>query len=190
MEPSLKVRYSRFVSQAATGVNAAQAQLVDSDRAPVALIRRFDRPDGGGRLMYVSAATMLGADPSDPGEHAYTEIVDALRQHGSQPQTGIEELWRRIAFSILITNVDEVRRTLGLIDYCKIKAAHERDRIGSGCFERRMIVDRQVHSPAIARRACECGLARPTRPHEENDRRVSERFDEPIALRLSAKLLK
>jgi serine/threonine-protein kinase HipA len=71
------------------------------------LIRRFDRPDGGGRLLYVSAATMLGAEPSDPGEHDYTEIVDALRVHGADAQTDIEELWRRIAFSILITNVDD-----------------------------------------------------------------------------------
>jgi serine/threonine-protein kinase HipA len=92
---------------AAAGIDAAQAQLINSDGTPVALIRRFDRPDGGGRLMYVSAATMLGAEASDPGEHAYTEIVDALRQHGSQPQADIEELWRRIAFSILITNVDD-----------------------------------------------------------------------------------
>lgn len=90
-----------------SGINAATARLVESAGEPVALIRRFDRPDGGGRLMYVSAATMLGAEPGDPGEHAYTEIVDALRQYGSQPQTDIEELWRRIAFSILITNVDD-----------------------------------------------------------------------------------
>ncbi len=89
------------------GIDAAEARLVDSDGAPVALIRRFDRTDKGGRLMYVSAATMLGAEPGDPGEHSYTEVVDALRQHGSQPAADIEELWRRIAFSILITNVDD-----------------------------------------------------------------------------------
>jgi len=57
--------------------------------------------------MYVSAATMLGAESVDPGEHAYTEIVDAIRQYGGRPQADIEELWRRIAFSILITNVDD-----------------------------------------------------------------------------------
>jgi serine/threonine-protein kinase HipA len=91
----------------AAGVNAATARLVDSDGEPIALIRRFDRPDGGGRLMYVSAATMLGAEPGDPGEHAYTEIVDALRQYGSQPQADIEELWRRITFAVLVTNVDD-----------------------------------------------------------------------------------
>ena len=89
------------------GIEAAGARLVDSDGTPVAIIRRFDRPPGGGRLMYVSAATMLGAEPGDPGEHAYTELVDALRQYGVNPTADIEELWRRIAFSILITNVDD-----------------------------------------------------------------------------------
>ena len=89
------------------GINAANADLIDSEGSPVAIIRRFDRPEGGGRLMYISAATMLGADPSDAGEHTYTEMVDALRQHGSAAQSDTEELWRRIAFSILITNIDD-----------------------------------------------------------------------------------
>jgi len=88
-------------------INAADARLVDSDGAPVALIRRFDRTGNGARLMYVSAATMLGAEPGDPGEHSYTEIVDVLRQYGREPAADVEELWRRIAFSILITNVDD-----------------------------------------------------------------------------------
>lgn len=89
------------------GIDAAEARLIDSDGTPVALIRRFDRPAEGRRLMYISAATMLGAEPGDHGEHAYTEIVDALRQNGAAPQADIEELWRRMAFSILITNVDD-----------------------------------------------------------------------------------
>ena len=89
------------------GIDAADARLVDSDGSPVALIRSFDRTVGGDRLMYVSAATMLGAAPADPGKHSYTEIVDALRQYGSQAAADIEQLWRRIAFSILITNVDD-----------------------------------------------------------------------------------
>ncbi len=91
----------------AAGINAAEARLVDSEGVPIALIRRFDRPDKGGRLLYVSAATMLGAEPSDPGQHDYTEIVDALRVHGAAAQQDVEELWRRMAFSILITNVDD-----------------------------------------------------------------------------------
>ena len=99
----------------AAGINAADARVVDSDGMPVALIRRFDRPATGGRLMYVSAATLMGAEPSDSAEHSYTEIVDVLRQYGADAQEDIKELWRRIAFSILITNVDDHLRNHGFL---------------------------------------------------------------------------
>ncbi|MGI9449163.1 MAG: type II toxin-antitoxin system HipA family toxin [Geminicoccaceae bacterium] len=97
------------------GINAAKARLIDSDGMPIALIHRFDRVPGGGRLMYISAATMLGVEPDDPSEHAYTEIVDAIRVHGARAHADVEELWRRIAFSILITNVDNHLRNHGFL---------------------------------------------------------------------------
>ena len=50
---------------------------------------------------------MLGADPAGAQEHYYTEMVDALRIHGADAQADIEELWRRMAFSVLITNLDD-----------------------------------------------------------------------------------
>ncbi|HEY3820706.1 MAG TPA: type II toxin-antitoxin system HipA family toxin [Polyangiaceae bacterium] len=99
----------------AAGIHAAEARLVDCDGVPVALIRRFDREDDGARRAYASAATMLGAEPGDPTEHAYTEIVDVLRTHGAAAQADVEELWRRIAFSILITNVDDHLRNHGFL---------------------------------------------------------------------------
>jgi serine/threonine-protein kinase HipA len=91
----------------AAGIDAALGRLVESEGQSIALIRRFDRPAGGGRSMYVSAATMIGAEEGEGAEHSYTEIVDALRTHGVAPQADTEELWRRIAFSILVTNVDD-----------------------------------------------------------------------------------
>jgi len=45
--------------------------------------------------------------PGDSGEHAYTEIADAIRQRSAEAAADLEELWRRIAFSILINNVDD-----------------------------------------------------------------------------------
>ncbi len=89
------------------GIRAAQSRLVMSDDLPVALIRRFDRQADGNRVPYVSAATLLGVERDDPAQHTYTEIVDALRIHGSNVQHDIDELFRRIAFSILINNVDD-----------------------------------------------------------------------------------
>jgi serine/threonine-protein kinase HipA len=89
------------------GIDAAPARIVMSDDVPVTLVRRFDRTADGRRLPYVSAATLLGAERDDPTEHTYEEIVDAIRVHGHQAQQDIEELFRRIAFSIAINNVDD-----------------------------------------------------------------------------------
>lgn len=89
------------------GIDAAETRLVDSAGVPVALVRRFDRTLDGKRLLYASAATLLGVEAASAEEHFYTEIVDALRVHGAAVQKDIDELWRRIAFSILITNVDD-----------------------------------------------------------------------------------
>lgn len=88
-------------------IRAAEARLVTSGGLPVALIRRFDRAPTGDRIPYASAATLLGAERNDPEVHTYTEIVDAIRIHGCEAQVDIEELFRRITFSILINNVDD-----------------------------------------------------------------------------------
>lgn len=88
------------------GLRAAGASLVETEGLPVAIIRRFDREEGL-RIPYVSAATLLGVSPRDPEPHTYTEIVDAFRIHGANLNGELEELWRRIAFSVLITNMDD-----------------------------------------------------------------------------------
>lgn len=100
---------------ARAGITAAEATLIDADGTAVALIRRFDRTDAGERIGYISAATLLGVDPSEGADHAYTEVVDALRVHGSDVPRDLEELWRRIAFAILITNVDDHLLNLGFL---------------------------------------------------------------------------
>lgn len=93
-------------------INVADARLVDSDGVPVALVRRFDRVSDVNtgeehRLLFVSAATLMAIAPSDYSEHAYTEIADVIRQRSAAAATDLEELWRRMAFSILINNVDD-----------------------------------------------------------------------------------
>lgn len=97
---------------ARAGITAAQARVVDSDGVPVALVQRFDRVRHAAtaeehRLLYVSASTLLGLPPADSADHAYTEIADVIRQRSADAAADLEELWRRIAFSILMTNVDD-----------------------------------------------------------------------------------
>ncbi len=76
-----------------------------SDDIPVALVRRFDRVAGGGRIPYLSAGSMLQALRAD--DHAYTQIADVIVARSVDPKSDLEELWRRLAFNLLITNVDD-----------------------------------------------------------------------------------
>jgi len=99
---------------AAAGIHAAEARIVESDGTPVALIKRFDRGPRGERIPYLSAASLLGIEDSHQ-VHTYTEIVDALKRYSPDYRADAEELWRRIALTILITNVDDHMRNHGFL---------------------------------------------------------------------------
>lgn len=99
---------------AKAGIQAAEARIVESDGTPVALIRRFDRESSGERIPYLSAASLLGIEDSYQ-VHTYMEIVDALKRYSPDYRADAEELWRRIALTILITNVDDHMRNHGFL---------------------------------------------------------------------------
>ena len=79
---------------------------------PVLLLRRFDREQGT-RLPFLSAMSML--DAKDSEARSYLEFVDILRQHGAAPKEDMRALWRRIVFSILISNTDDHLRNHGFL---------------------------------------------------------------------------
>lgn len=78
----------------------------------VIILGRFDR-DGGERIPFLSAMSMIGA--KDRETRSYLEIADALRRHGAQPADDMRQLWRRIVFTVLISNVDDHMRNHGFL---------------------------------------------------------------------------
>ncbi|MBS0465899.1 MAG: HipA domain-containing protein [Proteobacteria bacterium] len=99
------------------GIDAAPARVVlrgrGSEQVPVAVIGRFDRDGSGGRIPYQSAASLLQA--SREQERSYTEIADAIRSHGHAPTEDVRQLWRRLLFNLLITNVDDHLQNHGFL---------------------------------------------------------------------------
>lgn len=87
------------------GIRTAEARIVMAGDRAVAVIRRFDR-EGERRSMFQSGRTFIGAHNADEA-HAYTELADELRTRGASPNDDIEELWRRIVFTVLISNFDD-----------------------------------------------------------------------------------
>ena len=97
----------------AAGIHAASARLEFGDTQwPVALLKRFDR-NGGKRIGYLSAQSFLGAEVADGG--FYTDIADALRAHALEPRTQMAELYRRVLFTILVSNNDDHLKNHGLL---------------------------------------------------------------------------
>ncbi|MEO6958812.1 MAG: HipA domain-containing protein [Burkholderiaceae bacterium] len=81
------------------------------------LVRRFDRTKAGRRLHFASAMTMTGrVDGDDASTGAsYLELAEVLTRHGCQTNEDLRELWSRIVFNILVSNVDDHLRNHGFI---------------------------------------------------------------------------
>ena len=71
-------------------------------------MKRFDR-NGKNRIHFSSAMTLLGktdgVDASDGS--SYLDIVSFIRMHGARPKQDLIELWKRIVFSMAVSNTDD-----------------------------------------------------------------------------------
>jgi serine/threonine-protein kinase HipA len=95
------------------GIQVPPSRVAVVGETPVAVIRRFDRTPDHGRIPYLSAASVLQASRDD--DHAYTELADAIRARSPQPTEDVQQLWRRMVFNLLITNVDDHLQNLGFL---------------------------------------------------------------------------
>ena len=80
------------------------------------LVKRFDR-NGNKRIHFSSAMTMLGktdgANATDGS--SYLELVSFMKANGANPMGDIEELWKRLVFSMAVSNTDDHFRNHGFI---------------------------------------------------------------------------
>ena len=102
----------------AAGINMArsQAKRFSTDNHTF-LTKRFDRTESGERIHFASAMTMLGyIDGQDYSDGAsYLELVEFIASNGANVNADLEELWRRIVFSICVSNTDDHLRNHGFI---------------------------------------------------------------------------
>ena len=94
------------------GITVAGHQLLSVAGRSVSIISRFDRV-GSQRVLFISAATLLGLPQDQPG--AYTMIADGIRQFGDEVTRDLHELWRRMVFSLLASNYDDHSRNHGFL---------------------------------------------------------------------------
>ncbi|WP_405606250.1 type II toxin-antitoxin system HipA family toxin [Polaribacter sp. Asnod1-A03] len=81
------------------------------------LTKRFDRAIEGKRIHFASAMTLLGyTDGTDASSGvSYLELVDFITKNGANPESDLKQLWRRIVFSICVSNTDDHLRNHGFL---------------------------------------------------------------------------
>jgi serine/threonine-protein kinase HipA len=94
------------------GIQTVDCQMVSVGGHGVVVVRRFDRMQRN-RIPFISAASLLGLAPGDPG--SYTMIADAIRQFGDDVTSDLRELWRRLIFSLLASSHDDHLRNHGFL---------------------------------------------------------------------------
>ena len=100
----------------AAGIDTPAFDLIRlSESQSILLSRRFDR-DKGRRIGYISAHSLT--TKGDDQTLSYSDISDTLAQYSPAPRDDQAELFRRIALSLLIGNVDDHFRNHGFLrDY-------------------------------------------------------------------------
>jgi serine/threonine-protein kinase HipA len=99
------------------GLNVPEAKVEKfSKLGSTFLVKRFDR-DGSKRIHFSSAMTMLGKiDGADATNgNSYLEMVSFIKANGASPTRDLLELWKRIVFSMAVSNTDDHFRNHGFI---------------------------------------------------------------------------
>lgn len=110
-------RHSHLLAKAAGVVAAETRTLRAGNRYHSLISKRFDRADGGRRIHFASAMTMLGlTDGCDAKSgNGYLDIVDFILQSCCDVKENLRQLYRRVAFNIAIGNSDDHFRNHGFL---------------------------------------------------------------------------
>jgi serine/threonine-protein kinase HipA len=102
------------------GVNAATSRVETVGGDDALLVRRFDREKaaaGYTRARVISGLTLLRADESAESRDRWSYVIMAeeLRRVVAEPEKDARELYRRMCFNALISNIDDHPRNHALV---------------------------------------------------------------------------
>ena len=100
------------------GINAAEAIIKRyNNKRHTYLTKRFDRTIDGRRIHFSSAMTLLGYTDGDGAEDgvSYLELAQFIVKNGARPKEDLAELFRRIVFSVAVSNTDDHLRNHGFL---------------------------------------------------------------------------
>ena len=115
-----RVEHAMLVLARECGLSVSESRLTQIADRDALLVRRFDRhhaATGYRRARMLSALTLLRAQDShqDRERWSYVALAEELRRISAQPRADSAELFRRMVFNALISNLDDHPRNHAMI---------------------------------------------------------------------------
>jgi serine/threonine-protein kinase HipA len=115
-----RVEHAMLLLARECGIHAAHSRLVTIGGRDVVLVKRFDREPietGYRRARMLSALTLLRAGDTyrDRERWSYVSFAEELRRLSAEPKVDAHELYRRMVFNALISNLDDHPRNHAVI---------------------------------------------------------------------------
>lgn len=109
-----KAEYATMRLARLAGIDVARVSLVETMGQGVLLVERFDRvvnEDGRvTRRLMLSGLSLLGLSIAEARYARYRDLAEVIRQRFRNPQAVLEEMFKRLAFSVLVGNTDDHAR--------------------------------------------------------------------------------
>ena len=117
---SARVEHAMLLLARACGLTTSESRVVEVAGRDVLLVKRFDREktDAGYlRARMISALTLLRAEDNDQSRNrwSYVQLAEEVRRVCAEPAANAAEVFRRMCFNALISNIDDHPRNHALI---------------------------------------------------------------------------
>jgi serine/threonine-protein kinase HipA len=118
---SARVEHAMLILARQCGLTTAESKIVTVGQRDVLLVKRFDRhpAPGGGyrRARMVSGLTLLRAEDTHQSREqwSYLGLAEEVRRVSSSARNDAAELFRRMCFNALISNIDDHPRNHAVI---------------------------------------------------------------------------
>ncbi|MCY4532912.1 MAG: HipA domain-containing protein [Gammaproteobacteria bacterium] len=115
-----RVEHAMLMLARSCGLTSATSTVVQVGNRDVLLVKRFDREktgEGYTRARMLSALTLLRAEDTHSARRkwSYPVLAEELRRMSATPGENAEELFRRMCFNALISNIDDHPRNHAVI---------------------------------------------------------------------------
>lgn len=111
---AVEYAYARMARLA--GVEMTDCRLLEEHGRRHFMTRRFDRPDGGGKLHMQSVAALEHVSYNEPGTYSYEQLMLLIRRLGLGTPV-VQQQFRRMVFNVVARNQDDhVKNVAFLMD--------------------------------------------------------------------------